>query len=100
MAPRNLSPTELVHKLIAELMPLANMLSPNDRRIIRRFCDYILQNRVSVSEAVGLLPVEAALVIIQVEEHKKNQHEFVKLHDELQELRVKIEGLASTNEEI
>lgn len=95
MAPKNLSPTELVHKIIAELMPLANMLSPHDRRIIRRFCDYILQNRVSVSEAVGLLPLEAALVIIQVEEHKKNHHEFAKLNDEIQKLRVEIERLTA-----
>jgi hypothetical protein len=95
MTPRNLSPTELVPKVVAELMPLANMLSPHDRRIIRRFCDYILQNRVSVSEAVSLLPLEAALVIIQVEEHKKNHHEFARLYDEIQELRVEIERLTA-----
>ena len=92
MAPKNLSTTELAHKIIVELMPLADMLSPADRRIIKKFCEYILQQRVSISNATSLLPLEAALVIMQLEEHKNNAHEFSEIHNELQEIRRKIEG--------
>ena len=93
MAPKNLSPTELAHKIIAELMPLADMLSPNDRRIIKRFCEYILQNRVSISNATSLLPLEAALVVVQVEEHENNNYQFSDLRNQLLELKREIEEL-------
>jgi len=93
MAPKNLSPTELAHKIIAELMPLADMLSPNDRRIIKRFCEYILQNRLSISNATTLLPLEAALVVVQVEEHENNNYQFSDLRNQLQELRRELEEL-------
>lgn len=93
MAPKNLSPTELAHKIIAELMPLADMLSPSDRRIIKRFCEYVLQNRVSISNATSLLPLEAALVIVQVEEHENNNYQFSDLRNQLQELKREIEEL-------
>ena len=93
MAPKNLSATELAHKIIAELMPLADMLSPNDRRIIKRFCEYILQNRVSISNATSLLPLEAALVVVQVEEHENNNYQFSDLRNQLQELKREIEEL-------
>ncbi|HET9909634.1 MAG TPA: hypothetical protein VFQ23_23505 [Anaerolineales bacterium] len=93
MAAKNLSPTELAHKIIAELMPLADMLSPSDRRIIKRFCEYILQNRVSISNATSLLPLEAALVVVQVEEHENNNYQFSDLRSQLLELKREIEEL-------
>ncbi len=93
MAAKNLSPTELAHKIIAELMPLADMLSPSDRRIIKRFCEYILQNRVSISNATSLLPLEAALVVVQVEEHENNNYQFSDLRSQLLELKREIEAL-------
>ena len=93
MAAKNLSPTELAHKIIAELTPLADMLSPSDRRIITRFCEYILQNRVSISNATSLLPLEAALVVVQVEEHENNNYQFSDLRSQLLELKREIEEL-------
>ena len=93
MAPKNLSPTELAHKIIDELKPLADMLSPNDRRIIKRFCEYILQNRVSISNATSLLPLEAALVVVQVEEHENNNYQFSDLRNQLLELKREIDEL-------
>lgn len=93
MAAKNLSPTELAHKIIAELTPLADMLSPSDRRIIKRFCEYILQNRVSISNATSLLPLEAALVVVQVEEHENNNYQFSDLRSQLLELKREIEEL-------
>jgi len=93
MAPKNLSTTELAHKLIADLKPLMDMLSPSDRRVIKLFCDYILRQRVPISNATDLLPLEAALIIIQAEEHKKNNQEFAELYNQMQELRRELEKL-------
>lgn len=94
---RNLSPTQLAHKVIAEIMPLAGELSPNQQRIIEKFCNEILQNRSAIAEAVNLLPLEAALVLIQVREHENNKHEISELYEEfcrqMGELRGEIEEL-------
>lgn len=90
---KNLSTTELAHKLIADLTPLMEMLSPSDQRIIKKFCDYILQQRVPIANTTNLLPLEIALVIIQLEEHKKNHHEITELYNQLQELRGEIKSL-------
>lgn len=88
-----LSVTGLAHKLIDDLRPLAEMLAPSDRRIVERFFDAILQERVAIAEATDLLPLEAALVILLVEEHKRNNHENNELYKQLQELRDEIERL-------
>lgn len=96
---KNLSTTELAYKLIADLKPLMEMLSLSDRRVIQKFCDHILQQRVPIANVTDLLPLEVALVIIQLEEHKKNNHEFVELYNQLQELRDEIEKLKSAHED-
>ena len=97
----NLPPTALAHKLVAELMFLADMLSPNQQRIIKKFCDIILQNRSAVSDSTNLLPLEAALVVIQVEEHEDTNHEINELHKRMDELRREIHELRNLlNEKI
>lgn len=83
----------LVHKLIDELMFLADMLSPNQQRIIRRFCDVLLQNRSAVSDSTTLLPLEAALFVIQVTEHENTNYEISELHKRLDKLAREIRDL-------
>lgn len=101
MSPQYLTVTELAYKLIADLEPLMEMLSPSDQRIVRKFCDYILQQRVPNANVTNLLPLEVALFLIQLEEHKHNHHEFTELHNQLQELRGEIEKLKNkSNEDI
>ena len=92
----NLTPTGLAHKLIAELTSLANLLSPNMRRIIKKFGDYILQYRSAIADATNLLPLEAALVVIQIEEHVNTMHELNELHKRIDELERKLEQLTSS----
>jgi hypothetical protein len=87
MSPQYLTVTELAYKLIADLDPLMEMLSPGDQRIVRKFCDYMLRQRVPIANVTNLLPLEVALFLIQLEEHKHNNHEIVELHHQLQELR-------------
>ena len=93
MSPKYITVTDLAYKLIADLEPLMEMLSPSDQRIVKKFCDYILNQRVSIANVTDLMPLEVALFLIDLEEHKNNHHEFTELHKQLQELRGEIEKL-------
>jgi hypothetical protein len=99
MGRNTLSTTALAHKLIADLKPLSEMLPPNERRIVEKFFDVILQQRVAISEATDLLPLEAALVVLLVEERRRNDFENEEIYQELQrqiqELRGEIDMLKS-----
>ena len=88
-----LSPTALVYKVVGELMALADYLSPDQQRIIKRFCDVLLNNRSAVADATNLLPLEAALVVIQVEEHENTNYEISELYKRLDELGREIQEL-------
>ena len=94
---RNLSPTQLAYKVVAEIRLLAGELSPNQQRIIENYCNEILQHRSAIAEAVNLLPLEAALIVLQVREHENNNHEISELHREFSwqmgELRGEIDEL-------
>jgi hypothetical protein len=87
MSPQYITVTELANQLNADLEPLMEMLSPSDQRIVNKFCDYILQQRVANANVTNLLPLEVALFLIQLEEHKHNDHEVTEIHNQLQELR-------------
>jgi hypothetical protein len=97
----NLTPTGLAHKLIAELTVIAELLSTTSQQnIIRKFCDYILEHRSSIAEATHLLPLEAALVVIQIREHENNRHEINELHGRIDELIKELRELKNkANEE-
>lgn len=99
MGRNTLSTTALAHKLIADLKPLSLMLPPNERRVVEKFFDIILQQRVAISEATDLLPLEAALVVLLVEERRRNDTEnaqiYEELHRQIQELRGEIELLTN-----
>ena len=71
------------------------MLPPNERRIVEHFFEAILQQRVAIANATDLMPLEAALVILLMEERKTNRYEQNELLAELQELRHEIEELRS-----
>lgn len=93
MGRNNLSTTQLAHKLIANLKPLSEMLPPNERRIVEKFFETILQQRVAIAEAADLLPLEAALVILLAEERRRNNYENGEIYQQIQELRGEIERL-------
>lgn len=90
-----LSTTALAHKLIAELKPLSEVLPPNERRIVEKFFDTILQQRVAIAEATDLLPLEAALIILLADERRKTNLELDEVYRELQRMRHEIERMKS-----
>ncbi len=91
---RNLpSTTGLAQKIIEELKPLSEMLPPSDRPLIEKFFDSILEQRVAIANATDLLPLEAALVILQLEERKRTNHEFNRLWEQLQRMQRELDEL-------
>lgn len=95
MGRHTLSTTALAHKLIADLKPLSEMLPPNERRIVEKFFEIILQERVAIANATDLLPLEAALVILLVDERRRSNREDDHLFQQIQELRNEVERLKS-----
>jgi ABC-type uncharacterized transport system YnjBCD permease subunit len=82
-----LSATELVHQVIADLKPFADMLPPQDRIIFNRFAEYALNNRAAIANATSLLPLEATLLILLLEEHKRSQRLYNELLTEIERLK-------------
>ncbi|MFT3892750.1 MAG: hypothetical protein QM730_14055 [Anaerolineales bacterium] len=95
MGRNTLSTTALAHQLIAELKPLSEMLPPNERRIIEKFFDTILQQRVAIAEATDLMPLEAALVILLADERRRNNLENDEIYRQIQQMKDEIAMLRS-----
>lgn len=91
---RNLpSATEMVHQVIADLKPFAEMLSPQDRLIFNKFTEYALNNRAAIANAATLLPFEATLLVLVLEEHKMTQRLHNELRAEVERLKKAVRGL-------
>ncbi len=81
------SATELVHEVIGELEPFAEMLPPHDRWILKRFYEYALNNRTAIANAASLMPLEATLLIILLEERKRTSRVLDELQAEIEKLK-------------
>ena len=81
------SATQLVHEVIGELKPLADMLPPHDRWILTRFYEYALNNRAAIANAASLMPLEATLLIIVLEERKRTNRVVSELQAEIERLK-------------
>jgi hypothetical protein len=89
----NLTPTGMAHKLIGEIMFLSDMLLDLDlQRIIKEYCNAILQHRSAISDTTNLLPLEAALLIIVAEQDKNKKSEVNKLYNEFNQRIKDLEG--------
>jgi len=88
-----LSTTALSEKLSDQLKPLSEMLPPDERRIVEKFCEIISQERVAIAQATDLLPLEAALVILLVKEKRTRTAENEELYQEIRNLKREIESL-------
>jgi hypothetical protein len=81
------SATQLVHEVIGELKPLSEMLPPHDRWILSKFYEYAMNNRAAIANAASLMPLEATLLIILLEERKRTNHAINELQAEIKQLR-------------
>jgi hypothetical protein len=97
-----LSATEMVHQVVSDLKPFAEMLPPQDRLIFNKFTEYALNNRAAIANAASLLPFEAMLLILVLEEHKVTQRLYDELRAEIERLKKaaqRLEGLASAEDD-
>ena len=81
------SATQLVHEVIGELKPLSEMLPPHDRWILSKFYEYALNNRAAIANAASLMPLEATLLIIVLEERKRTNRVINELQAEIEKLK-------------
>ena len=81
------SATQLVHEVIGELKPFSEMLPPHDRWILNRFYEYALNNRAAIANAASLMPMEATLLIILLEERKQTNRAITELQAEIEKLK-------------
>ncbi len=82
-----LSSTQAVQQVIADLKPFTEMLPPQDRLVFDRFYEYALNNRAAIANAASLLPLEATLLILLLEEHKRTQRLYSELRLEIDRLK-------------
>jgi hypothetical protein len=93
------SATQLVHEVIGELKPLADMLPPHDRWILTRFYEYALNNRAAIANAASLMPLEATLLIIVLEERKRTNRVVSELQAEIEKLKKDRQQLQQARDE-
>jgi 7-keto-8-aminopelargonate synthetase-like enzyme len=103
------SNTEYAYKIIASLKTLFKSLPPSSAyiSIFQKYCEYILNQRSAIYHATNILPILAALIVIQVErdlDHAKQLHEIrnqysfeiARLRNEISELRREIKEPTTT----
>lgn len=100
--------TEYAHKIISSLKSLFKGFPDSIayKSLFKKYAEYILNQRAAIYHAPKLLPILAALIVIQVERdldhaHEmtkmRNQHiqEINKLREEMEQLRREIKRLPS-----
>ncbi len=87
----------MAEKLIAKLTRIGRVI-PNDRSIIKKFGELILRNSAAIANATDLSPMEAALTMIALEEHKRVDKLTADMEGWMQELEKKIDEFIPVNE--
>ena len=72
---RSLPPaSQLILNQVAELKPIYGALRRSDQLALDEIFDLVQQHRAAVANAASLLPLEAVLVLVLLEEHKRATH--------------------------
>lgn len=94
---RTLPPvTQLVQAQIAEVKSLREALRRSDQLILDDFFDSIQQHRAAIANAASLLPLEAMLLLILMEERKREAYLHSEFQKELERLQQEIRKLKDT----
>jgi hypothetical protein len=88
---RSLPPaSQLILNQIAELKPIYGALRRSDQLALDEIFNLVQQHRAAIANAASLLPLEAVLVLVLLEEHKRVTHIHVELDSAIQGLRPEI----------
>ena len=84
------SATQLILDEFAELRPLYDALRRCDQLIFDKFFEAVAQHRAAIDNARNLLPMEMIPLAILLEERKRNNHMFIELARQIEELDRKL----------
>jgi hypothetical protein len=84
------SATQLILDELSELRPLYLALRRGDQLIFDKFFEAVLQHRAAIDNARNLLPMELIPLAILLEERKRNNHMFIELTRQIEELDKKL----------
>ena len=85
-----LASTPLARQVIDELMRIGDGLPQSGRLALRKFSEHILNHRAAIASAPNLGPVEAALLVLLIVEHEKNNRIDNELFSRLESLEDKL----------
>ncbi len=97
------SNTDYAHKVRSSLKSVFKMLPDTIayKSLFKKYEEYILNQRSAIYHATGLLPILAALVVIQVERDLDHAHEMTKMRNQhIQELNTLREEMEQLRREI
>ena len=83
----------MVQEQAAEIESLQGALRRSDQLILNAMFDGIQQHRAAIANAASLLPLEAILLLMLMEERKREERIHAELYKEIQQLRQMIETL-------
>ena len=85
---RSLPPaSQLILNQNAELKPIYAALRRSDQLALDEIFGLVQQHRAALANAANLLPLEALLVLVLLEEHKHATHIRDELYSEIESLR-------------
>jgi len=87
------SVTLMLQQQAAETKSLHEALRRSDQRILDAMFDGIQQHRAAIANSASLLPLEAILLLMLLEERKRVDRMYAELQKEIQELRRLVETL-------
>jgi hypothetical protein len=94
---RSLPPaSQLILNQIAELKPIYGALRRSDQLALDEIFDVVQQHRAALANAANLLPLEALLVLVLLEEHKRVSHIRDELEGEIQRLQSALHEVSFT----
>ena len=84
------STTQIIFDQIAQLKPFYDVLRRSDQLILDKFFEAIYQHRAALDHARNLLPMEMIPFAILLEERKRNNHIFIELYSQIEELEKRL----------
>ena len=83
------SAAQLIRKQVAQARLLRGALSRSDQLILDDFFESTIQHQAPLANAASLLPLEAMLLVMQLEERKRAVRLLAELRADIRALRPK-----------
>ncbi len=88
----------MLQEQAAEIKSLKEALRRSDQVILNAMFDGIQQHRAAIANSASLLPLEAVLLLMLLEERKREDQIHAELQQEIQRLRRMVETSKESHE--